>query len=118
MVVDKMTLHLAACFRGITTLSITTLSIVTLNIKGLFATINDTEHKITYQGECRYAECHAFITVMLNVFMLNVRIPSVIMLNVVMQSVFVLNVVMLSVLAPFQKLNRGIHCPKVYSNLL
>jgi len=97
-----MTLHLAACFRGITTLSITTLSIVILNIKGLFATINDTEHKITYQGECRYAECPALITVMLNVGIL-----SVIMLNVVMQSVFMLNVVMLSVLAPFPEAEPG-----------
>jgi hypothetical protein len=40
--------------------------------------------------ECRYAECHNYLNVML----------SVVMLNVVMQSVVRLNVVMLSVVAP------------------
>jgi hypothetical protein len=40
-----------------------------------------------HDTECRYAQCHDYLNVMLSVFMLNVVILSVFMLNVVMLSV-------------------------------
>jgi hypothetical protein len=69
------------------TFSMTTLSIIIFSIKGLFVTVS-IKRSVSVQSECRYAECHDLLSVMLNVTML-----SVIMLNVVMQSVVMLNVV-------------------------
>ncbi len=80
---------------------------MTHSIMGLFLTLSiyDIRHNGTRHtsieccyAEHRYAECHDYLNVLLNVVMLNVVMLSVVILNYVMLSVVILNDVMLSVI--------------------
>jgi hypothetical protein len=80
---------------------------MTHSIMGLFLTLSiyDIRHNGTRHTsidccytEHRYAECHDYLNVLLNVVMLNVIMLSVVILNVVMMGVVILNVIMLGVI--------------------